>query len=405
MILEDIFERGPLSLIRMEQTVNNGSPSGFTDRYTTSSETAPGRTSLTRFELPELKLHSTSLAIDLGARPKVIANDNFFVHPDMLAKLNLGTIIGSRTVYPTSSARTVRASEDEGYFIKLAYRGLIGRMPRDLGRRQANSAIEVSRIIESALIGRELDAPMYILREPFARVVVDERDKSGYEWGYVLRESKPFPVPPEPYALVPGFSLFGSDAAKPNDKPLLSQMISNSGGDPLRYLLDRLLIPTVDAYFAVLLKCGLQLEAHAQNTLFLIDSTYNPIGVVVRDAESIDKDLDLISTLGLPTVIEETSWKCLRREQYNYQIMHSFMFDFKLGEYLLEPLVKVVIAEFGVNEQLVYEEVKARSEMYMNSLPDDFFPRDEWFSYERIVHDRSRQREYVSTPSPKFRPR
>ncbi len=63
------------------------------------------------------------------------------------------------------------------------------------------------------------------------------------------------------------------------------------------------------------------------------------VGVALRDMESVDKDVPLLEALSLKDNYTITEYKFLTNEAYNYQIMHSFMYDFKLGNYLLGPLV------------------------------------------------------------------
>jgi hypothetical protein len=84
--------------------------------------------------------------------------------------------------------------------------------------------------------------------------------------------------------------------------------------------------------------------------------------------------------------------------------MHSFMYDFKLGEYLIGPLVDAW-AKVNGNTQL--RNIEQRIKMYAREqlllLPRDFFPKDCWYDYEAVVHEGSSTRNYRRNPNPRFR--
>jgi hypothetical protein len=340
--------------------------------------------------------------LHFGAKPNSLEQCGFLLHPDMADHSFWPALdrTAGPLVSPTSSARTVRVIGSDPVYIKLSYDQLIGRTPRQIGRKQAISAIEVSNVISSAIDDHRLTPRFRFMREIFAEVVVKTEAE---EWGYVVRESEPYPTRcDEPY-LIPAFSLFAKDRKFPQDPPLLDQLLELNGGSPWEYVIDDLVRPLIEAHFDILKACGLQLEPHAQNILFSFDKDYRPKSVVARDAESIDKDFGLIERNNLPVSFTETGYKCLRASDYNYQIMHSFMFDFKMGEYLLQPLVEWLSKRCGIEQAKIYSAIRGITNDNLAGLPADFFPDSSWFCYANVVHDRTTRREYVSCSDLKFR--
>ncbi len=72
---------------------------------------------------------------------------------------------------------------------------------------------------------------------------------------------------------------------------------------------------------------GLQGEWHAQNVLFAFDASWHCVATVLRDMESVGRDLPLMKKAGRSTALASYPYKCLESEKYNYAIRHSFMFD------------------------------------------------------------------------------
>ena len=391
----------------LERYVNDGSPSGFTDVYTTSSGTRP-KDSTTSFSLCSVKFPNHFTFHEFGEEPDFFKKFDMLVHPDMIKNSFFSECrdidCNALLVSPTSSARTVKATGEDGWFIKLHYDGLIGRFPRQIHVNNAQSAVEVSGIISKAIDGRQLPDFLYLMREKFARVIVAQSSDVTGEWGIVLREPHPYGLRSSDLFPLPGFSLFASDDKNPNQIPILIQLFTAQEKNISDFLLQDLFFPLLDVYFSLLLVCGLELEAQAQNINFLIDRNLRIRGIAIKDMESVDKDLSLIQDLNIKTLPVERTWKSLKKDQYNYQIMHSFMFDFKMGEYLVSPIISKALQQYNFESAPLIKRLKEHSEMYLKQLPKDFFPSDgRWYSYEKIVHDRAKKRTYISNPNPKYR--
>jgi hypothetical protein len=399
----------------LERYVNDGSPSGFSDKMT-SSEPTRSKSLNNSFHLIGLSFNNRVHIQDYGEKTAFADSWQMLAHPDMVYEPENNSLFADCTkfdlnavlVEPTSSIRTVKIKEKDkdGWFIKLHYDGLIGRIDRKLGRNQAISAVEVSKIIETAIDDGKLPQKFFVQREPFARVV-DLYDNNGhpYEYGVVLREPFAYPSNDRIKFLIPAFSLFSKDPQNTNHKSILAQLIDKQTKNVEDFLFEDLIAPVFENYFELLLNCGLQLECHAQNTLFAIDENFKVLGMVAKDMESIDKDISLMADLKINQNIETLNYKCLRRSDYNYQIMHSFMFDFKLGEYLISPIIDDVIKNFPVfNASSFIEKIKRFNHTFIAKLPKDFFSAyNEWYSDKKEIRDRAQKKEYVINKNPKFR--
>src|SRR4051794_1620167 len=85
MLLRDIAAEPVLARRYMERYVNNGSPSGFTHKYTSSSATSPFGSS------PSFSLFvgslSTGLIESFGVLPEWLEPGTILLHPDMATQV------------------------------------------------------------------------------------------------------------------------------------------------------------------------------------------------------------------------------------------------------------------------------------------------------------------------------
>jgi hypothetical protein len=204
--------------------------------------------------------------------------------------------------------------------------------------------------------------------------------------------------------LLPCFALFSADRLAPHHPSLLSQILEGNSGRATDYFMETLILPTVDMYFMLLRTLGLQAEWNAQNLLFGFSRGFEVVAIVMRDLESVDKDISLMRRFGLEARFESEPYKCIESTQYNYQIKHSFMYDFKLGESVLRPLFVAAADWIGIDFARFASIVSARVSEHTRHLPDDFFPKGKWYSFERVLVDQSRDwRPYVEHGAPAFR--
>jgi hypothetical protein len=172
------------------------------------------------------------------------------------------------------------------------------------------------------------------------------------------------------------------------------------------FLFEDLIAPIYKSYFALILNCGLHLESHAQNTMIAIDKNYKIIGIVAKDMESIDKDLTLIEELNLNISFTENSYKCISKDLgNNYYKQHSFMFDFKLGEYLITKIIENATFYVPEIDKLsLISKIKNLNNFFIEQLPSNFFlSNNKWYSDEKKVRDRTKKKKYLENFNPKYR--
>lgn len=205
--------------------------------------------------------------------------------------------------------------------------------------------------------------------------------------------------------LIPFFSLFSVDRNNPDDKALLLQLSDIQGSNILELVLNKIVYPVIEYYFLLIIHLGFQPEWHSQNLLLGLDDNFEIVSFVMRDLESIDVDSTLRKQLGLKDVLKSFPYKHISLKQYNYRIQHSMMFDFKLGKYLIDPLVKLVSYDDSIDQQFLYNRIKGYSQKFIRLLPHDFFPQDNsWYAVKPVIIDRTKtDRPYINMGVPKFR--
>jgi siderophore synthetase component len=407
MLIADILKNPVAGLRHMERYVNVGSPSGFTALHTTSWETNPCGPA------PSFNLHLATFdsdrIIDEGPPIPYLAANQIAIHPDManeplLTRSCKSIRLSDIAVVPTSSSRTVDiASTTQPGYYKLSYKGLLGRTDRQISRLHAVTGVELTAMLTSAIEGNRLPPTFSFLPEPSARVAILDDENAGYEWGMVYRASQPYPPLSYTFA-IPVFSLFSKDKCHIEDPLLLTQLINRQNLPADQFLFTEIISPLLACYFQLLLTSALQLECHAQNALIAFDEGCHVKALIFRDLESVDKDISLAEDLGIHVRFRSAPYKCLERSQYNYTIMHSFMYDFKLGEYFIKPLVELVQQVHNVDTTDLIQNIRQTAQSYIARLPEGFFPPDgSWYYYENVIYDRTKRRPYVSRPGPKYR--
>lgn len=402
----DVLGTSAESMLYLERYVNNGSPSGFTWRHTSSPGTRPSD-SFEPFEIPIFDCTSCGIK-SFGVAPSVLPPGHLPVHPDMARLFAETTGLQPKlTIWamPTSSARTLYVWCPDGQrgFLKLSYHGLLGRLTREMSEIQVSTTIEVSAAYADAIDRGAMPSSFHLFPEDRGAAFDATNDFGLAGWGYVQRSVEIKPLH-EATVLVPSFSLFAKDRLNPLDDTLLAQLQARTWKFPPDLLLSTIFAPLVNCYFSSLIELGLQIEAHSQNVVAVFDPEFTLCGFAFRDMESVDRDLPLMLSRGIQPTLSDYTYKCLRASDYNYQIMHSFMYDFKFGEYLLEPLVQECARISDRPASFFYGGIVEIARPLIADLPDDFFPQDAWYDYAPKVFDRAAKREYQAHPSPKFRP-
>jgi hypothetical protein len=433
MLLETIIESPTDSYIKAERYINDGSPSGFSVLHTTSEQTCP-KSAIKYFPMKCIIFSEDIQMEDIGNGKKQYINNNcMYVHPDMQGefltansdKLNIDNEL---LVAPTASGRTVFVP-DKQIFIKLTYLGYLGRIVRHMNRNMITSACEVTKQLINASEAGKLNKAFSILREDYGRIAyipkqlikndkidLPVNNKGFYEWGVLFREFKPFPYADDEEYLIPFFSLFSYEydpttnlQVAPQDKPLLIQLYEKQEMSIDEFLLKDILFPVFSSYFDSLIHAGIELEAHAQNLLLTINKDYKVKRIVCRDFESAARDIPLMDYFGIKHS-NLNSYKCnyIHNEMaYNiypqYYINHSFMFDYKLGEYLVTPILDLAYKYEKFNYNSLVYEIKKFTNSYISILPKGYFPK-EWCHYANINWEfEKKKREYIWSENPKYR--
>lgn len=415
MLLSELVRHPDTALRYLERYVNDGSPSGFSTIHTTSLRTSPFETtpwfSPYILRAPPERYRQYGHIPDLKAEHEEPTTGWLMVHPDMAEHPALrGDVTLHRSsnlkATPTASGRTIQLiGPKHNDYVKLHYDGILGRVHRGLPFYKAVAGPELSTRIQSAVDAGVLGERVTLLREVGARSAGLGVDGERSEWSMVWREGHPYGAIADQIAhLVPAFSLFSLDRLAVHHQPLLKQIIDSLGVHPEHYVFDVLIAPILEAYFAMIERLGLQPEWNAQNLLLGFDPSFSRTALVMRDLESIDKDLTLMRRLGIDHDFLCGPYKCIEESQYNYSIKHSFMYDFKLGESILAPLLAVLEAHYRVPLHRAQQGVRDLSEGPIARLGRDFFPRGRWFSFAPVLVDQSRpERPYVEHSDPKFR--
>ena len=396
MKLFDIKQDASNALNYMERLVNNGSRSGFTEKNSTSSSTNPFF--VDAFNLIEYKSEIKSF----GVVPKTLQSiDGLLLHPDWAKHIEKQDNIKTTDfrVCPTSSFRTVKLYE-ENFYLKLSYPGVIGRLRRDLQEKHIISCIQMSEILDGLIENPSMPVQFSFLPE---RGGCLGYVTSTIETGFMIRNSMPIGKNVSCIAnIIPAFSLFGKDRKNEKDLPLLQQIIEQKRNGNI-YLLTQYIYPLVDIYFTCLLHEGLSPEMHSQNILFGYDDEWNVVSIILRDLESIDKDISIREKLNKSKFVN--SYKTIRDSDYNYLIKHSFMFDHKLGEYLVEELIECVANCDNINEATLCGDIKNYVKDKYGVYFKDLITSDgKWYKFENVEinHDIA-YRPYLALDNSVFR--
>ena len=382
------------ALSYLERLVNDGSPSGFSEKCNTSLATNPFYSDgfeLFRFEGGTIR--------QFGSLPKELEQYGVLAHPDWLQSefKQIHVVRTGLKVVPTSSARTVRL-KDFPYYIKMSYPGVIGRMYRKLEEQQIVSALEVSALFHQLSNSDNMPSSFAFYPENGGRLFLD----GDFSTGYVVRDGKAVGKNVDKiHYIIPAFSLFSIDRGKKEDTPIIIQILQNK--DAMKYLTEQIFLPLIDIYMTCSLSEGLNPEMHAQNVMLGLNSNDDVVSLILRDMESVDKDWTIRKQLNKQQF--NNCYKVISETDYNYRIKHSFMFDHKLGEYLIQSIIDKVESYGLIDKKKIIKVLRAYTHEKYGDRLKDYFPQDGcWYRFEQIQIDRSKQsRPYVRLPNPILR--
>lgn len=390
--------------VYLERYVNDGSPSGYTLINTTSVETNP----ISGDACFKLKSFDTNRYrnLVLGDDCNIFNNLNF-AHPDseyskLFKMMNIQLASTEFVVAPTASSRTVLViNKNSPYFLKLNYDiGKIGRCDRHISKMSALASYENSNYIIECIKNKKLPIYFSILPENCAKITYLENNGNFYEWGTIFRE---YPSTNNTI-VVPAFSLFSKDYNNKNDDCLINQFITLNNSNPREYLI-KLLVMLIDCYWSLLLKCGLVAELHSQNCLVELNYNFDIKRIIIRDMEDVDRDNYIAELNNIEKKWESFGYKTYNITDDEYKYRTSYMYDFKFGIYLLEPLINAVCSKYNINKDEIYKFIKNYvNSKYLCNLPDNyFFDKNIWVSRSNQDNGLIRKKTYILNEKPKFR--
>lgn len=400
-----------LAWMHFESFVNDGSPSGFSHEANIPTDFRPseGRNfDVTVFAVDEMsilrsgpRMDFTELASSWDSRDRFL-----IVHPLALEMARLHPLLQGAPSFTisaraTSSVRTVWILNDTRpvALVKLHVPRTIGRYVRDIRLHTWISSIENSHLLSHIVVHSELVCPpsFAFLSEGSGSYLECDGDARGF--GHIERALTPTPASTGRNQLIPYFSLWSKDASNRELKPMLAVLIAKFGWS-YEDVFARVIAPLFEGYAFLALRVGLIPECNAQNVLLEVDCISGSTRVVHRDLMGFFKDLDhglLQDVAQFPM----NGYHTIGRGVADTELRRSFAFDFKLGQYVLDPLVHLIAGHFGIPVDKVAMDCKdlCRS---MIRWPIGYFPPDglQYGYPNQPLVGRSR---YVSLDVPRYR--
>ena len=399
------FFTDPDMYLTMERYINDGSPSGFTKIRNTHEKYTPYSKKTTEFNIVGVSIQNN--CTDYGNKPEWLDEKEILIHPEYNDCPFAKNKVSTHTVIPTASSRTVFISDKKCY-AKLQYNNLIGRLERVFSPEKIDNAVKISEILKEKFDDGVFSNDLFFLPENFGRIIdFGSNHKAKFEkqyLGMIIRDYKPYPdkyIKDIQWRLIPSFSLFSKEYKDADfSKSILELLFDFRNEMQLNYetfLLEKIIKPVFKLYFELLIETGLHIEGHSQNILYLISINKNKldvVGAVVRDFESFDKDTAILKKRGLYSEFRNLEEKINSPGTEKYIKRNSFLFDFKLGEYLITPLLEhscKIKKDFDKGG--IIETIKEFNKQYIEQLEElspNFYPQDKWWSYDNVEIDRSK---------------
>lgn len=413
MNLIDIEINPQEAFIYLDRYVNDGSPSGFSEKYRTSANTDPFG-SAKKFHLYTVDGSISDFEI-YGIVPKKIPlnKNDFFIHPDMINHSDLHEFSihehSQFSVTPTSSCRTVEIlSSDCSDYIKLHYDGIIGRVNRKLTYRKAINGVQLSYIIRDAISNGKLKSNLCLLNEPFAKIHINPtiKSKSDY-WSFVWREKHPYGKYSEQIIYqIPLFSFWSNDRKHVSQEILFTGFVNKWKAKAKDILIQNILETLLEIYFELLLKLGFQNEMNAQNILIGFDKSWFPVSIIIRDLMGIEKDLTLMKKFDFQMNFDsdyKNIYEGMLGESDLYEKRHSFAFDFKFCQYIIKPILVLGCNAHLFSEHEIISHLKLLTMKYLGNLPENYLSKGVWYNHDKELLTDETKRLYRKQTNPLLR--
>ena len=401
------------ALLYLERYRNEGTRTYSSHAATTEAredyrpESTREQFDLPLFEVPRERMivYTANPSKDLSAA--YLDNDKamFAIHPQVLdacpqdpcvrRTLSLCTGRGSLPVAPSSSTRTLYAVDRPPlHALKVHFPYRISRYDRRMRHEVLEQAINVSRELEAG-IGL-LDPRFAFLREVIAvcHPNLDVGSDREANWGYLVRDMRPFPASCVRTRLVPGFAFYGRDYYNPDAPFLLIDLIGD--GDPLSFVLENIMLPIIRHWVACFLHFGYLLEPHGQNVIFEVREDRAIARIVHRDL-SVGIDMRRRRDIGL------SDGRLNRYNRMERDRFHSIVYDRFMGGHFFDRLVAVCLKYYtGLCRE---DFTRPCKETFASIFPEHrkYFPATVWYFSE--TRDRFNKPLYEDTGlAPDWRP-
>lgn len=319
-------------MVVRERYVNDGSPTGLTWLNSSSAATCPRR-GPRHFALPLLRVSGTEVEV-VGTPPSVFTgpgHHRFPVHPDCVQML--GPIMHRRLVMddapdylvamPTASPRTVFLSSSEMWagFIKLDYPLVLGRYARELFGEKLTHSLAVSSRLQAH---DTISNGVFHFPEFASMEIVAE---NGRRSGALFRSAVPTgETKPEMFCMC---SLFARDYFDSTAEAIVVTLARRFGG--VSWVTERVVEPLLASFWTMVTRHGIWPEAHAQNVVVGVDAD-GTTSVYWRDCQGMWFDAELGAEA-------DRSYHVMRGGA-DAPARRSFLYDWMLGRYVLEPLLR-----------------------------------------------------------------
>jgi len=246
------------------------------------------------WELPQnvMQVYRADPPAELEARYLPGDRALFVVHPQLInddagdpwlaRTAALGRSLPPIRVSPGSSTRTLFVVDRvHPHALKVHFPYRVSRYGRRMRDEVVAQAIAVSG--ESQAWGGRSDPSFAFLREVIGvtHPRMESESARGENWGYLVRDVRPFPHAHEERRLITGFALYGRDRFDPEIEPLIFDLADAS--DRVGWTLQHIMLPAVRHWIRCYRALGLILEPHGQNLLLEIDGRGAVQRLVHRD--------------------------------------------------------------------------------------------------------------------------
>lgn len=282
-------------------------------------------------------------------------------------------------VSPGASTRTLYVIDaTPAHALKVHFPFRISRYGRRMRDEVIAQAIAVSAEVQRW--GGGGDPRFAFLREVLG--VTHPREPSddtrGENWGYLVRDLRPYPPVGADRPLVPGFALYGRDRFDPGVEPLVFDLVETA--DPLAWALEHVMLPIVRQWVSCYRALGFILEPHGQNVLLEVGEGGDVTRIVHRDL-SVGIDMRRRRDEGLSDGVLNAY------NRFEDGVFASIAYDRFVGGHFFTYLAKTLIERYPTLR--IEDFVAPCRDAFGASFPDHerYLPRSvHYFAQERDRH-------------------